>query len=157
MTRDATGRESGEPSKAKVFISYSRKDMAFADRLEVALKARGFEPLIDRSEIFGRQRCLQGPSVTERPVALPPYQGRGEMIRYLSENPEYFEPETLDVMIRALDEAWERFQGSGVRLDGQAGAARRPGVCLGKQPASRNESISSGIAHGSRRIRCGRA
>ncbi len=52
MTRDATGRESGEPSKAKVFISYSRKDMAFADRLEVALKARGFEPLIDRSEIY---------------------------------------------------------------------------------------------------------
>src|SRR5262249_23392433 len=38
--------------KAKVFISYSRKDMAFADRLEAALQARGFEPLIDRSEIF---------------------------------------------------------------------------------------------------------
>ena len=46
------------------------------------------------------------------------------MIRYLSENPEYFDPETLDVMIRALDEAWERAQGSGGRLDGQAGAAR---------------------------------
>src|ERR1700738_3986323 len=39
-------------SKAKVFISYSRKDMAFADRLEAALKARGFEPLIDRNEIY---------------------------------------------------------------------------------------------------------
>jgi hypothetical protein len=39
-------------SKAKVFISYSRKDMAFADRLEAALKARGFEPLIDREEIY---------------------------------------------------------------------------------------------------------
>src|SRR5262245_49172175 len=38
--------------KAKVFISYSRKDMAFVDRLEAALNARGFEPLIDRSEIF---------------------------------------------------------------------------------------------------------
>jgi TIR domain len=38
--------------KARVFISYSRKDMAFADRLEAALKARGFEPLIDRSEIY---------------------------------------------------------------------------------------------------------
>jgi hypothetical protein len=32
--------------KAKVFISYSRKDMAFADRLGTALKARGFEPLV---------------------------------------------------------------------------------------------------------------
>src|SRR6266478_970168 len=38
--------------KAKVFISYSRKDMAFADQLEAALKARGIEPLIDRSEIY---------------------------------------------------------------------------------------------------------
>ena len=38
-------------AKAKVFISYSRKDMVFADRLEAALKARGFEPLIDRTEI----------------------------------------------------------------------------------------------------------
>jgi hypothetical protein len=38
--------------KAKVFISYSRKDMAFADRLEAALKSHGFEPLIDRAEIY---------------------------------------------------------------------------------------------------------
>ena len=38
--------------KTRVFISYSRKDMAFADRLETALKARGFEPLIDREEIY---------------------------------------------------------------------------------------------------------
>jgi hypothetical protein len=45
------------------------------------------------------------------------------MIRHLSENPEYFDPETLDVMIRALDEAWERFQGSGGRL-GHSGTAR---------------------------------
>jgi formylglycine-generating enzyme required for sulfatase activity len=38
--------------KARIFISYSRKDLAFADRLEAALKARGFEPLIDRAEIY---------------------------------------------------------------------------------------------------------
>jgi TIR domain len=37
---------------AKIFISYSRADMAFADRLETALTARGFEPLIDRTEIY---------------------------------------------------------------------------------------------------------
>src|ERR1700716_1834654 len=56
MTRDVTrndaGRENEERSKARVFISYSRKDMGFADRLEAALKARGFGPLIDRAEIF---------------------------------------------------------------------------------------------------------
>jgi hypothetical protein len=38
--------------KARIFISYSRKDMAFAERLAGALKARGFELLIDRTEIF---------------------------------------------------------------------------------------------------------
>jgi hypothetical protein len=43
---------SGGRPKAKVFISYSRKDMAFADCLEAGLKARGFEPLIDRTEIY---------------------------------------------------------------------------------------------------------
>ena len=37
---------------ARVFISYSRKDMAFVDRLEAALKARNIEPLIDRTEIY---------------------------------------------------------------------------------------------------------
>ena len=51
MVAEAEG--TGETQqKAKVFISYSRKDMAFADRLEAALKARGFEPLIDRTEIY---------------------------------------------------------------------------------------------------------
>jgi hypothetical protein len=49
--------ESGNPGakaepKARVFISYSRKDMDFADQLEAALKTRGFEPLIDRTEIY---------------------------------------------------------------------------------------------------------
>lgn len=38
--------------KTRVFISYSRRDMAFTDRLEVALKARGFEVLVDRREIY---------------------------------------------------------------------------------------------------------
>jgi hypothetical protein len=38
--------------KARIFISYSRKDISFADRLEEALKARGFEALIDRTEIY---------------------------------------------------------------------------------------------------------
>ena len=38
--------------KLRVFVSYSRKDMAFADRLEAALKTRGFEVLIDRQEIY---------------------------------------------------------------------------------------------------------
>lgn len=40
-----------EHAAANVFISYSRKDMEFADRLETELKARGFAPTIDRTDI----------------------------------------------------------------------------------------------------------
>ncbi|MBV8833567.1 MAG: toll/interleukin-1 receptor domain-containing protein, partial [Acidobacteriaceae bacterium] len=39
-------------AKIGVFISYSRTDMAFVDRLEAALTARGFQPLIDREDIY---------------------------------------------------------------------------------------------------------
>jgi ATP sulfurylase len=39
MDADGEQAREGEP-KARIFISYSRKDMAFADRLEAALKAR---------------------------------------------------------------------------------------------------------------------
>src|SRR5262249_40645915 len=42
----------GDETKGKLFISYSRNDVAFADRLALALKDRGFEPLIDRSDIY---------------------------------------------------------------------------------------------------------
>ena len=52
MTSDPAVLENREQPKAKVFISYSRKDVAFADRLEAALKARGFDTLIDRSDIY---------------------------------------------------------------------------------------------------------
>src|SRR5512138_1965722 len=52
MTADAAKPDVAPQSRAKIFISYSRKDMNFADRLEAALKSRGFEPLIDRSDIY---------------------------------------------------------------------------------------------------------
>jgi len=41
----------GEPA-ARIFISYSRRDLDFVDRLEPALVARGFKTLIDREEIY---------------------------------------------------------------------------------------------------------
>jgi formylglycine-generating enzyme required for sulfatase activity len=51
LVQDTVGARSVE-AKARVFISYSRKDMAFADKLEAALKGRWFEVLIDRQEIY---------------------------------------------------------------------------------------------------------
>src|SRR5438477_12884714 len=50
MTR-APEPVSGEP-KTQVFISYSREDLAFADRLVATLAARGVQALIDRTEIY---------------------------------------------------------------------------------------------------------
>ena len=41
------------PAKLRVFISYSRDDLAFADQLVEALDAYSFEPLIDRQGISG--------------------------------------------------------------------------------------------------------
>jgi WD40 repeat protein len=52
MAGDAVTPERSDETKARVFISYARADLAFADRLAEALKARGFETLIDRSEIY---------------------------------------------------------------------------------------------------------
>jgi formylglycine-generating enzyme required for sulfatase activity len=51
LVQDTIGAQTAE-TKTQIFISYSRKDMEFADRLEAALKARGFEILIDREEIY---------------------------------------------------------------------------------------------------------
>jgi hypothetical protein len=52
ISHRAPAHKAGEQCKARVFISYSRKDMAFADRLDAALKKRGINPLIDRTDIY---------------------------------------------------------------------------------------------------------
>ena len=46
------GGELDVETKTRVFISYSRKDIAFTDKLEAALRARGVEVLIDRQEVY---------------------------------------------------------------------------------------------------------
>lgn len=51
MAADAARVPDHQP-KARIFVSYSRKDMAFADQLKSALDARDFEVLIDREEIY---------------------------------------------------------------------------------------------------------
>jgi hypothetical protein len=51
MAAEETNGQNAGPA-AKIFISYSRSDMAFVDRLEPALVARGFAALIDRQQIY---------------------------------------------------------------------------------------------------------
>ena len=52
MTTDVSAPAADQPPQARVFISYSRKDIEFVNRLDAGLKARGFEPLIDREDIY---------------------------------------------------------------------------------------------------------
>jgi formylglycine-generating enzyme required for sulfatase activity len=57
---EVADRDQNTHRKARIFISYSRKDIAFADQLEAALKARGFEPLIDRQDPIALQDWSKG-------------------------------------------------------------------------------------------------
>lgn len=50
-TVEATTNSRGADQKLKVFISYSRTDREFADRLVAALEARGLHVLIDRRDL----------------------------------------------------------------------------------------------------------
>ncbi len=43
-------------SKLKIFISYSRRDLDFADQLVAVLEWQGFLPVIDRKGIHGAER-----------------------------------------------------------------------------------------------------
>src|ERR1700738_949271 len=71
---DPAVRESAQEPKTKVFISYSRKDIAFADRLDAALWARGFEPLIDRTDIYAFEHGAQRGYASSSPMSgtFPP-------------------------------------------------------------------------------------
>jgi len=53
MEQQASGSVSSDKGKLRVFISYSRDDLKFADQLDAALDACDFECLIDRHGIFG--------------------------------------------------------------------------------------------------------
>src|SRR5215471_1856113 len=57
------GQSTSAPGKLRVFISYSRDDLEFADQLDAGLEACGFHPMIDRHGIEGGedwQRRLGG-------------------------------------------------------------------------------------------------
>ena len=53
ITQQAKQATSSDRGKLRVFISYSRDDLNFADQLDAALNACGFECLIDRHDISG--------------------------------------------------------------------------------------------------------
>lgn len=52
----APGASAADPDGLKVFVSYSRHDLAFADQLVAVLAWLRFEPIIDRQGIHGAER-----------------------------------------------------------------------------------------------------
>ena len=51
MSNGANSKADKSAAKAKVFLSYSRKDSAFAEQLLAALSERGLEPYLDKQDI----------------------------------------------------------------------------------------------------------
>ena len=51
-------RDSGATleTKLQVFISYSRRDLEFADQLAAVLEFQGYPPIIDREGIHGAEQ-----------------------------------------------------------------------------------------------------
>jgi hypothetical protein len=78
--QQASRLDSPDKGKLRVFISYSREDLDFADQLAAALDSSGFECFIDREGISGGEAAYLlridggGPSIFSRPG---PPSGRG--------------------------------------------------------------------------------
>jgi len=56
----ASRPDSSDRGKLRVFISYSCDDLEFADQLDAALNAYGFECIIDRHGISGARTGSDG-------------------------------------------------------------------------------------------------
>jgi formylglycine-generating enzyme required for sulfatase activity len=108
VSAEGVGTRTG--TKTRVFISYSRKDIAFADRLEAALTACGFEVLIDREEIYAfedwwkRLQALIGSSDTVIFVLSPDAVASREVqreVEYAASLNKRFAP----IVCRRVDDA----------------------------------------------------
>ena len=51
LTENSASRAAAAEQRTKVFVSYSRKDLDFAERLVAAMNSRGFEAYLDRKDI----------------------------------------------------------------------------------------------------------
>src|SRR5215471_6442022 len=82
--QQASRPDSPDKGKLRVFISYSRDDLKFADQLDAALNACGFECLIDRHGISGDEdwKARLGNLIREADTVvfvLSPSSARSEM------------------------------------------------------------------------------
>ena len=102
--------ESRDDAKLRVFISYARVDLDFADQLNAALEACGFECVIDRHGIAGgedwRRRLGSLISETDTVVfVLSPTSTRSETCAWEVEEATRLGKRILPIICRPLDDA----------------------------------------------------
>ena len=106
--QQASRPASSDRGKLRVFISYSRDDLNFADQLDAALNACGFECLIDRHGISGGEDWKQrlGNLISEADTVvfvLSPSSARSEICDWEVEEATRLNKRILPVNCRPLE------------------------------------------------------
>jgi TPR repeat protein len=108
--RQAIRADSPGGAKLRVFISYSRDDLKFADQLDAALNAYGFECIIDRHGISGGEEWKRrlGNMISEADTVvfvLSPSSARSEICAWEVEEAARLGKRILPVNCRPLEGA----------------------------------------------------
>src|SRR5215813_12858099 len=108
--QQASGPASSDKGKLRVFISYSRDDLNFADQLDAALNACGFECLIDRHGISGGEDWKRrlGKLISDADTVvfvLSPSSARSEICDWEVEETARLNKRILPVICRPLEGA----------------------------------------------------
>jgi hypothetical protein len=100
----------GERGKLRVFISYSRDDLDFADQLDIALRLLGFDTSLDRHAISGGEEWRQrlGNLIREADTVvfvLSPASADSQICTWEVEEATRFAKRIVPVVCRPLDGA----------------------------------------------------
>jgi TIR domain len=106
--QQASRSDSPDTGKLRVFISYSRDDVYFANQLDAALKAYGFECFIDREGISGGEEWKQrlGNLIRDADTVvfvLSPNSARSEICAWEVEEATRLGKRILPVVCRPLE------------------------------------------------------
>jgi TIR domain len=108
--QQASRPDSPDNGKLRVFISYSRDDLKFADQLDAALNAYGFECVIDRHGISGGEEWKRrlGSLISEADTVvfvLSPTSANSEICTWEVEEAERLGKRILPVICKPLEGA----------------------------------------------------